>query len=123
LLGHIELDWFNAGLFKPDERCLGKLVSIPAHRNSIFLAGTILAEKVELGSVHKVSAALTITVNTPEDHPPKGTLTRPLLELYDGGSLEIDLVFSWERDYAQEQTFRYQLQVKSFGEICFTQIR
>jgi hypothetical protein len=123
LLANIELDWFKAGMMEPrDDLCLGKSIDISLHPNDIFLAGTILVDKVELGPVHVVNAALTIGANTPENWSPKGKISRPLIELYGGDPLEITLVISWERQKFENLAFRWQLQVKSFDEILFTPV-
>jgi hypothetical protein len=122
-LKNIELDWFKAGMTPPEDKyCLGKSVDISPHPNDVFLAGTILANKVELGPVHTVNAKLEISVNTPENWPPKGRMWRPLMELYAGDPLEIKTVFTWEKEQMQERTFRWELQVVSFDDIRFTPI-
>ena len=119
-LKDIELDWFKAGMAPPgDEHFLGKSADIPPHPNDILLAGTIVANKVEVGPVHTVNAKLEILVNTPENWPAKGRISRPLTELYTGDPLEIKTVLTWEKEQVQEKSFRWELRVVSFDDIRF----
>jgi len=105
-----------------DKFCLGRWVDISPHPNDVFLAGTILVDKVELGPVHRVNAKLEISANTPENWPLKGRLCEPLMELYAGDPLEVTAVFSWEKEQMEERTFRWELRVMSFDDIRFTPI-
>jgi len=117
------LDWFRAGMQPPEDKfCLGKWVDISPHPNDVFLAGTIRVDKVELGPEHRVNAKLEISVNTPENWPPKGRLWLPLVEIDAGDPLEVATVFTWEKEQMQERTFRWELRVVSFDDIRCTPV-
>jgi len=122
-LNDIELDWFRAEIAPPeDEHSLGKSVDISPHPNDVQFAGTIVAKKVEVGPVHRVNAKLEILVNTPENWPAKGIISRPLMELYAGDPLEIKTVLTWQNERVQEKTFSWELRVVSFDDIRFIQV-